>query len=497
MTASSTRRIHAAHGAPLRRKRKTDLRRLGVAGIVFLVVSAAAPMTTAAVAVPTTIAVTGNIGMPLFYLIAGAVLLVFSVGFTRMTKHVHQGGAFFSYILSGLGRVPGAGAAVLALVAYYFLLVSLVVFLGVGTGYVIEAITGDEVPWGPLALVHVVLIGLLGYRNIDLSSRVLAILLSIEAVVVLGVNAVVAVAGGRDGITTAPFEPAVFSQGAAPVALMFAFLGFVGFEATAVFRQEAKRPERTIPRATYLAVVIIAVFYALTSWMIIVAAGADEVVASAAQDPSTLFIRIAGEYVSPALVDLIQLLLITSVFAAALSFHNVIGRYQFALAQSRMFPKFFAVLNPRHDSPSNASLATTIITGVLVGIASFTGLDPLLQINAWLSGAATLGIVALMALTSIAVIVFFRRTRLDRGVWSTIVAPAVSAAALTAVAALVVGNFVLIVGDPVVAAALEGVLALAFVVGMLIALRTRARRPDVYALLKPPHPRRDAIRVDR
>ena len=36
--------------------------------------------------------------------------------------------------------------------------------------------------------------------------------------------------------------------------LAFCFAAFMGFESTALYRPEARRPERTIPRATYAAV---------------------------------------------------------------------------------------------------------------------------------------------------------------------------------------------------------------------------------------------------
>jgi amino acid transporter len=487
--ATPARRL-VTPGPGTKRKKKKDktLRRLGVLGIIFQVVSAAAPMTTAAVAVPTTMAVTKNIGMPLFYLIAGAVLLIFSVGFTAMSRHVHQAGAFFSYIRAGLGRVVGSGAATVALVSYYLLQVSLLVFLGVGTSMVVEAVSGVVLPWGPLSLIHVIIIGLLGYRNIDVSSRVLAVLLTVETAVVLTVDLAVGLAGGHAGITLAPFDPAVFQQGAAPVALMFAFLGFIGFEATAVFRNEAKKPEKTIPRATYLSVIIIAVFYALTSWMIVVAEGPEGVIASAAGDPSTLFARIAGRFTFPAFVGLVQVLIITSVFAAALSFHNVIGRYQFSLAQARVLPKYLAFLDPKHDSPSQASLVTTGVSVILTALSASTGLQPLLQINAWLSGVGTLGIVILMTLTSVAVVVFFHRTKREPNRWKAVIAPVFSAVALFAVTCVVIGNFVLIVGDAAVATVLEGVIAVAFIIGMLVAVRLRRRQPEVYELLKPPLP---------
>ncbi|MFP3458104.1 APC family permease, partial [Psychrobacter sp. SIMBA_152] len=50
------------------------------------------------------------------------------------------------------------------------------------------------------------------------------------------------------------------------LALLFAVGNFFGFEATVVYREEVRNPNTTIPRATYLAVVGIGLFYALAAW---------------------------------------------------------------------------------------------------------------------------------------------------------------------------------------------------------------------------------------
>lgn len=113
-----------------------------------------------------------------------------------------------------------------------------------------------------------VIISLLGYRDIEVSAKVLGVALVLEALVVLIVDFAVFVKGGDNGLSAAPLNPSHLFDGAPGLGLMFAFFAFVGFEATAVFRSEAKDPERTIPRATYIAVAIIGGLYALTSFAV-------------------------------------------------------------------------------------------------------------------------------------------------------------------------------------------------------------------------------------
>ena len=49
---------------------------------------------------------------------ATIILLLFSVGFTAMTPHVQEAGAFFSYVRAALGFPVGIGVAFVAVVSY-------------------------------------------------------------------------------------------------------------------------------------------------------------------------------------------------------------------------------------------------------------------------------------------------------------------------------------------------------------------------------------------
>ena len=51
--------------------------------------------------------------------------------------------------------------------------------------------------------------------------------------------------------------------------MLLCFAAFMGFEATTIYSEEAKDPSRTVPRATYLSVLIIGVFYAISTWCMV------------------------------------------------------------------------------------------------------------------------------------------------------------------------------------------------------------------------------------
>ena len=84
--------------------------RLGIAGIVFFVVAAAAPLVGMTGAVPVAIVLGNGAAAPGAYLAVGLTLLVFSVGYSAMSHKVTNTGAFFAYVGPRPGHRPGRRA---------------------------------------------------------------------------------------------------------------------------------------------------------------------------------------------------------------------------------------------------------------------------------------------------------------------------------------------------------------------------------------------------
>ncbi|HET6393931.1 MAG TPA: APC family permease [Blastococcus sp.] len=444
-----------------------------------MVVAAAAPLSIIAGVVPIGVLVGNGPGFPAMYVVAAVVLFFFAVGFTAMTRHVPNAGAFYSYIGTALGRGAGLGAALVALLSYIALQVGVYGYIGFQTGNLVDRYGGPELPWWLWAAVLLAVTGVLGYRRIELSSTVLAVLLMAEVAVVVVLDAaVVAQGGGAEGLSSALVTPDDILSGAPGIGLMFAISGFIGFEATAIFRDEARDPDRTVPRATFAALLLIAVLYTVSSWAFVSAWGDSQVVEATAADPGGIVVTTAENYVGTLFADVMQVLFVTSLFAAILAFHNVLSRYMFSLANTGVLPVALGRSHERQASPYVASLVTTAIGAVLISVFAVAGLDPVLEIFTWLPGLATVGVVLLMLLTCIAVLVFFRRHPVDPRPWPTLVAPALGLLGLAGVLVLLVDNLPLLMGGSTVLGVGAGVLlALALAGGWaLAAVRPGAAR---------------------
>lgn len=456
--------------APAETEKRRLSGRLGPVGIVFMVVAAAAPLTVIGGNMPLAMGLGNGAGAPVGFVIAALVLLVFSVGFVTMTPHVPEAGAFFSYVTVGLGERMGKGIAVVALIAYTAIQIGIYGYIGWAISDTVAHYHGPVIAWPVYSFIVLAIVAVLGYRHIELSAKVLGVALALEIGIVVVLDAVMVAKPGPAGVTFTSFAPATFTQGTLGIAILFALTGFIGFEATAVFRDEARDPEQTIPRATYAAVIIIGAFYAITVWAFVVAVGPDQV-ATVAQKTlageGNMLLDTTGDMLGTVGRDIVNVLLLSSLFACVLSFHNVIARYQFVLAGKGLLPARLATVHDDHESPSFSSLVQTATAAIIVAVLAILGIDPLVGVFGSMAGVATVGMVLLMLTTSVAVLVFFLRNR-ELGtdhLWTTRIAPALAVLGLLGSLWLVLSNFTLVTGG---SATLSTVLAAIPFLGLVV-----------------------------
>jgi amino acid transporter len=274
---------------------------------------------------------------------------------------------------------------------------------------------------------------------------------------------------------------------------------FVGFESAAIYSEECKDPKRTVARATYIAVAIIAGFYALSSWLLSASAGPDTItnpdalVAAGfttgdAPDPTTVLFITGQDRLGAFWGDASSLLFATSLFAALLSFHNAVARYTFALGREGVLSGAFGRVNPRTGAPWIASAAQTVLAMAIVLVFAIAGADPVLKLFTWLTNLGALGVLLLMAATSFAVFGYFRR-RPEPGLstWSSSIAPLLSGVLLAVILILGVLNFNVLITSATDAPTDTMTIVLPLILfgggalGLLVGAILKSRKPDVYA----------------
>src|SRR5699024_8272303 len=131
----------------------------------------------------------------------------------------------------------------------------------------------------------------------------------------------------------------------------------------------ARDPLRTVPRATYIAVILIGVLYTVSAWLVISGLGEGRAVAVSVEDPDGVIVALAGQIAAPIVGDIVQVLVVTSMFACMLAFHNIVTRYLFTLGRRGVLPAAVGAVHPRHRAPSRASLWVSGVTTLIVVVS--------------------------------------------------------------------------------------------------------------------------------
>jgi amino acid transporter len=314
---------------------------------------------------------------------------------------------------------------------------------------------GLSLPWWAWALIAWVVVTLLSLLSVDIGAKVLGVLLSVELLALIITAVAILVNGGPEPMDiNASFNPAlVFAggfAGTAGIALAFAFASFIGFEATAIYGEESKDPKRDVPRATYWAIGIIAALFAVVSFAMVVGMGSTQLIdqvierSTGLADPAAVLFSLAAEYVSPEIVTIMALLVVTSLFAGLLAFQNAAARYFFAMGRGGVMPSMLGETN-KVGAPQNGALLTSIIAGAVIVLFAAAGLDPFLNLFSWMSGIAVIAVVAVEVLVSIAVIAYFNKAG-GGTLWNSKIAPAASVVLMLAGLYLLMSRFNLLAG---------------------------------------------------
>ncbi|WP_299134331.1 APC family permease [uncultured Amaricoccus sp.] len=452
---------------------------LGTMRLIFLIVAAAAPMAAVLGVVPVAFAFGNGAGLPLTFLVTAGILGLFAVGYSAMSREIVSAGGFYTYIARGLGAAPALGAAFLAIVSYLAFACGVIGYFGFFGQLALAEVFGIDVHWIVTAGFSILFCACLGYRQIDFSSRLVALLLIVEFVLLTALALAIVVDLGLDAFPVAALNPALMLDGAPGIALMLCFTCFIGIEAAALYSEEAQAPEHSIGRATMGAIVLVVAFYFFITWVTIGAVGMD-IGAVSREQLADLYFNLSSTYLGGLATKMVIVFLATSMLATGLAVHNVAARYLLSLGRQECLPGFLARVHPRHRSPHLASLTVTAISVAATLIFLTTGLDPLLGFGAVGVGLGTIGIIALQALTSLAVIGYFHRRGRSR-LWATIIAPLLAFAGLSLATGLAVVNFDLLAGyETALMRALPVLLLLTLVAGFGYGRWLRAYRPHAW-----------------
>ncbi len=468
--------------------RSTDLRRgaLSAGFITLLVISAASPLSVVAGGFPIGMMLGNGAGTPALVIVALCLLLIFAAGYTAMAMYVRSAGGFYAMIARALGGRAGGASAMVAILGYMTLQFGLYGLLGAITSASLKAEFGVLFPWWGCSLTALATVGCFGYRQIDFSAKLLAFFVVAEYAAVLFLDVLILKHGGAHGIDFKSFAPQTIASGNPFIGLLFCFAAFIGFEATTIYSEEAKDPKRSIPIATYAALLVVGIFYSFSLWCLVLGVGSDKVVdtITALSDPTNLLYMLSDAYAGPHLTMMLRGMFMVSIYAGLIAFHNSTARYFYSMGREGLLPEQLGWTHSAHKSPHVASVLQTVLCTVVITMFAVLGADPVLTQFAWLSNLATVCLLVLMIGTALAVILFFRGDSRGHGRTRILFLPALACMGLCAVLLLAVCNFDVLTGaSSKISWVLVAMVPMAAAIGWAMASRLDRLNPRRFAKL--------------
>lgn len=220
-------------------------------------------------------------------------------------------------------------------------------------------------PWWAqrlVAVAGVVALTALNYRGVTKTALLTRILVA-ATLLTLTVLVIGIVAGGRATLINLGSWPDLFAAG--PYAILqsagLLFFAFAGYARIATLGEEVRDPQRTIPRAIPLALIIVIAIYAIVGVAALAAAGPGGLAGATAPLAEALHAAGSGTW-SP----IVRIGGAVASLGTLLALIAGVGRTSLAMARNRDLPTWLAGVHPRYRVPHHAEIAVAVIISVLV-----------------------------------------------------------------------------------------------------------------------------------
>ncbi|WP_408899559.1 amino acid permease [Nocardioides sp. R1-1] len=340
------------------------------------------------------------------FVLAGVIALFSALSYAELAGMIPAAGSSYSYSYATLGELAAWVCGWCLILEYGVSVAAVAVGWGQYVNELLDAVVGVTIPdaWSQPpgggghfnvpALVVVVLATLVLLRGVTESARVNAAMVVVKVLALLLFCAVAFTAFRAGNLTPLfPLGLAGMSSGAATL-----FFSYIGFDAASTAGEEARDPQRDLPRAILLSLAVVTVLYCLVALAAVGALPWRQFEGTEA----ALARIVDGAGGGSLVVGLLSLGAVVAIASVVLTVLYGQIRILFAMSRDGLVPPLFARVDRRTGVPR----ANTLVVGLFVSLLAAS--VPLGE----LANATSIGTLFAFALVNVAVLVL-RRTRPD------------------------------------------------------------------------------------
>lgn len=239
-----------------------------------------------------------------------------------------------------------------------------------------------------------------GLKTGDKLNRILTftLIFSVLAVIILGL---ISSSGNLANLTThSTMRPEVLSGSALykalGLAVLGAFWGYEGWNNLGYIGSELKEPQKNLPRALTLGVLLIMTIYLLLNFVYLYIEPIDSFITIHESKNGISAIKVVGTFLGKFGIIAISCLILLTTFNCTSSTILLSSRLFYAMSKDGLFFKFANYVNPTTNTPSKALIVQSFWACLLVLSGTFDQLTDMLIFASFIFyGATTLGVFIL------------------------------------------------------------------------------------------------------
>lgn len=394
---------------------------IGLIGATVIGVSCIAPAYTLTSGLGPTISTVGT-QVPAILLLGFIPMLLVAFGYRELNNRVPDSGTSFTWSSKAfnpwIGWMGGWG-----LISATVIVLSNLAAVAVDFFYILlSQIFGNPniAAWTenlwiniPTTLIFTAIAAWVAYRGLDTTQKVQYFLVTFQVLILVGF-AVAALVQAKNGTGFDPtpvslewFNPLAisdFSLFAAGISL--SIFMFWGWDAVLTMNEETKNPEKTPGRGATLTILIIITLYILVTVGVVAWAGTGDSGLGAGNpaNQESIFAALSGPILGP-LAIFMSIAILASSFASLQTTMISPSRTILAMGYYKALPPQFSKISPKHRTPSVATVAAAVGTGV------FYTVTRLISENALWDTITALGLMICFyyGVTAMACVWFFRK----------------------------------------------------------------------------------------
>jgi len=340
------------------------------------------------------------------FVLAGVIALLSALSYAELAGMIPVAGSSYSYSYATLGELAAWVCGWCLILEYGVSVAAVAVGWGQYVNELLDATLGVTIPdawsqppgfggWFNVpALIVVLLATLVLMRGVTESARINTAMVVIKIAALLLFCAVAFTAFRAGNLTPLfPLGLAGMSTGAATL-----FFSYIGFDAASTAGEEARNPQRDLPRAIMLSLVIVTALYCLVALAAVGALPWQQF-----EGTEAALAHIVGEASGNQwLVGLLSVGAVVAIASVVLTVLYGQIRILFSMSRDGLVPAVFSRVDRRTGVPR----VNTLVVGLLVSVLA--ACIPLGE----LANATSIGTLFAFALVNVAVVVL-RRTRPD------------------------------------------------------------------------------------